>query len=121
MPDLAHVVQRGRVLDEFDELGVQAHAAGDDFRVATHADHVTARLVVAIFRRPGQAVNQLQPRGGQFGGPALNLFGQFAGVVLQMVVVRLDHEGVAHADHEFGGVHRFAQEIRGPQAPGPRA
>ena len=118
IPDLAHVVQGGRVLDEFDELRVQAHAARDDFRVATHADDVPARLVVSIFRCAGQAVNQLQTRGGQFGGAASNLFGKLAGVVFQMVVVRLDHQGVAHADHEFGGVHRFAQKIRGPKLQG---
>ena len=54
-------------------LFVQAQLPGNDLRVAAHADHVPPRLVVAELRRPGQAMDQFQPRGGQFGGPATDL------------------------------------------------
>ena len=71
--DLAHVVQRGRMRDQFHGLFVQAQFPGDDFGVASHADHVPARLVVAVFRGPGQAMDQFQPRGGQLRGPPPDL------------------------------------------------
>ena len=116
--DFAHVVQRGGVADQFDGLFVQAQLPGDDLRVAAHADHVPPRLVVAELGRPGQAVDQFQPRSGQFGRAAADLLLQFPGVVLQVIVVRLDEQRVAHADDQLGGVHGLAQKIRRPQLQG---
>ena len=101
--------------DQLNGLFVHTQLPGDDLGVAADAHYVPPRLVIPELRRPGQAVNQFQPRGGQFRGPSTNLLLQIPGVVLQVIVVCLDQQGVTYADDQLSGVHGLAQKIRRPQ------
>ena len=65
------------------------------------------RFIVAVLGGAGEAVDQVEPRGGQLGGAAANLVFEVMGIAAQMVVVSFNQKAVAHSDNELGRVDRF--------------
>ena len=91
---------------------------GDDADVPTDAHDVVGRFVVAVFCRSGQRLHESATRSHEFGGPRPDLPLQLHGVVRQVVVVGLDHQGIADPQHQFAGVHGLRQEVGGAEFEG---
>ena len=69
------------------------------------------RFVIAVFRRAGECLHESATRGHEFGGARPHLPLQLHRIVRQVVVVRLDHQGIADPQHQFTRIHRFGQEV----------
>jgi len=111
--DLADIVQLCGGLEGLQLCCGKPEFITNDAGIASDADDMVPRVIVAKFRRAGQTVNDLHSGLLQIGRSLANGTLKFFRVTKELILISLDVQDIADASQQFTPMNRFGQQVRG--------